>query len=369
MPYKTAPVPAPHHTPFQDGIDHPGLWLWDSWTLQGPGDHLHLYCLALSRTDHDGAPVQPRDRNSFAFHIRHFESSDAGLSWRDRGALIAHGQVRDGSDARNVWSGSVLGLADGSVAFGFTGIRDLGPERDFLQTICVATGTGPGKVAAFPDAAISCPLRDYDEILRRGYYLGPKAALGSRDGEEGGPIMAWRDPFLFYAGDGDLRAVWSAKISPKRPAIAQARLRKDGDRLSLIELGPPIELPDAHLMTQAEVPKVYRDGATGDYLLLVSACDRQHEGQPDSEITQIHRLYRSRSPEGPWQEFSDTGSEVPGLAGLFGASLTRHDLAAGRLRVLGPYTENAGKSRHLRFSALLEIQVSASADAAQIDAG
>lgn len=357
MLHKTAPLPPAQAAAFRDGINHPDLWLWDSWTFKAPDGTSHLYCLALSRTDADGAVIHPRDRNSFKFHIRRFSSSDGGWTWNDMGPVILPGQAGDGSDSRNVWSGSVLGLADGTILFGFTGVREMGPQQAFLQAICIATGQGPDLVSHSPDAAVSCPLRDYDEILAKGYYLGPHDRLGSQDGEDGGPIMAWRDPFLFETAEGELRAVWSAKVSPTRPAIAQARLKRAGNRIELLELGPPMELPDAELMTQAEVPKIYFDAKSGEYLMLVSACDRQHEGQPDSEVTQIHRLYRSRSPGGPWKTYHQSGSRLPGLDGLFGASLFEHDLSAGRLVVIGPYTENAGPERHLRFSEPREIQI------------
>jgi len=45
MSRSTAPIPAPHAQPFQAGVQHPDLWLWDSWTLQGVEGGLHLYCL------------------------------------------------------------------------------------------------------------------------------------------------------------------------------------------------------------------------------------------------------------------------------------------------------------------------------------
>jgi len=91
---------------FENGIHHPEFWLWDSWTctdVQG----LHLYCLALSKTDASGAAITPPDRNKHQFHIRHFVSLDQGNSWTDHGPVLQPGQIADGSDARNVWSGSV----------------------------------------------------------------------------------------------------------------------------------------------------------------------------------------------------------------------------------------------------------------------
>lgn len=358
MYFKTAPIPSPSQKVFTGGIDHPDLWLWDSWTMKEPDGGLHLYCLALSKTDSDGRAITPPERNDFTFHVRRFVSADAGWSWRDEGAVMAPGQVGDGADGRNVWSGSVLRLDAARVAFGFTGVRDCGPDRRFLQTICVATGSGPGQPDHMPEDALSCPLRDYDAIVAKGYYLGPRDTLGSNDGEAGGPIMAWRDPYLFETADGELHAVWSAKLSPTVPAIAHARLKRDGDRISLQNLSAPIQLPDASVMTQAEVPKIYQDPSSGDFLLMVSACDRRYEGQPDSELTHFHRLYRSAQLHGPWRAYDAAGSALPGINGLFGASLLDQDISQGRFSVLGPYTENAGPERQLRFSEVIEVQAS-----------
>ena len=203
--------------------------------------------------------------------MRHFLSSDHGANWIDRGAILIPGTAGDGADARNVWSGSVTALQSGKFVFAYTGIRDCGPSRPFLQTICIATGTAPGAIKAAPREALSCPHRDYDNIRALGYYLGPRDGLGSSEGEQGGPIMAWRDPFVFRAHDNSLRAVWSAKIAPTIPAIANAILEERDGAIQLAELLAPIRLPDEHLMTQAEVPKVYWSSSTAEYLLLVSA--------------------------------------------------------------------------------------------------
>ena len=357
MNFKMAPIPPARETVFTGGIDHPDLWLWDSWTMHEPGGEWHLYCLALSKADSDGAAIMPPQRNDFTFHVRHFLSGNSGRSWRDMGAVMQPRQVADGADGRNVWSGSTLRLDKETVAFGFTGVRDSGTDRRFLQSICVATGTGPGRADRMPETALSCPHRDYESIVSMGYYLGPRETLGSNDGEEGGPIMAWRDPFLFTGPDGQLHAVWSAKLSPTVPAIAHARLERDGGRFKLAQLYAPIELPDAHLMTQAEVPKIYSDPVSGDFLLLVSACDRRYEGQPDRELSHIHRLYRSPDLHGRWTCFDRGGSALPGLEGLFGASLVAHDAPTGRFSVLGPYTENAGHKKQLKFADIIEVQV------------
>ncbi len=363
---RQAPIPPPSKGIFTNGIAHPDLWLWDSWTLQEPSGTLHLYCLALGKVDDSGTRISPAERNDFRFHVRHFESATSGQSWQDRGAVLEAGQMPDGADGRNVWSGSVLRLDDGQVAFAFTGIRDVGADRCFVQSICVGIGSDPGRLGPAPAAAISCPLRDYVSIVSKGYYLGPPHLLGRNQGDEGGPIMAWRDPFLFMTTQGDIEAIWSAKLSPATPALAHARLRRAGQQMLLEELFPPIELPDAALMTQAEVPKLYRDPSTRDYLLLVSACDRQSETQPACEITHVLRLYRSPRITGPWQPIGSDGSKVHGLDGIFGASLLDHDLASGRLTFLGPYSENAGPPRQLSFNRIETIPLSLMAGTDQV---
>ena len=318
---------------------------------------LHLYCLALSRTDLNGFPILPPQRNDHAFHVRHFRSDDAGATWRDLGVAVEPGNTVDGADARNVWSGSVLADGSGSTLFGYTGIRDISPERPFLQTICIGRGDTPAEMTMPPTGAISCPLRDYDQITELGYYLGPRDRLGDRSGEEGGPIMAWRDPYLVRDHSGELNAFWSAKIAPTVPAIARARLAEGTDGVTLAELLPPIELPDAASYTQSEVPKLYFDAGARCWLMLVSACDRMFEGQPDTDVKLQQRLYSSATLSGAWSPALETGSLLPELEFIFGASLVAHDLSKGTLSVLGPFTEQAGQDRQLSFPGIRELTV------------
>lgn len=325
--------------------------------MQEPSGIWHLYCLALSRTTESGSPILPPQRNDHAFHIRHFMSSDAGTSWRDMGPVLLPGNIQDGADERNIWSGSVFQLNDQQVAFGYTGVRECGSDRQFVQTICVGTGPNPTTVTDFTSTPISCPIRDYDAIRTLGYYLGPLETLGSNAGEEGGPIMAWRDPFLFRTNEGRLHAFWSAKRAPTVPVIAHARLTESNGQILLDELLPPIDLPDALLYTQAEVPKVYRDPSSGDYVLLISACNRMFEGQPDGEINQEQRLYRSADIRGPWLPICESNSLLTGLDFMFGSSLTEFDLGIGELKILGPFTENAGPERQLSFAPTVTLKL------------
>ena len=364
----SAPVPSASKLVFQGGIKHPDLWLWDSWMVQHPAGKWNLYCLALSRTSQGGAPILPSQRNDSVFHIRHFTSSDAGITWRDAGPVLSPGNMPDGADARNVWSGSVLPLNDQQIAFGYTGIRVSDAERQFIQTICVATGPNFNEVTNFSRTALSCPIRDYDIIRKMGYYLGPRNTLGSNSGEEGGPILAWRDPFLFRADDGQLHAFWSAKSGPAIPVIAHATLRVSDGEIKLDELMAPIELPDASLFTQAEVPKIYYDETCGRFLLLISACNRIFEGQPDSEVNQEQRLYQSTHIRGPWLPICENESLLSGLDYMFGSSVMQINLSTGELKLMGPYTENAGTERQLSFSqpVTLELDISPSGENTEV---
>jgi hypothetical protein len=343
---------------FRGGIRHPALWLWDSWTAYD-GVSLHLYCLALNRTARNGTPIMPGDRNNFPFHVRHFVSHDDGLSWSDLGTVAKPGLVADGADARNVWSGSVLRAPGGQWLYGFTGLRAGTADTKFIQTIFVAEGDLPDAVNRWPGEALSCPVRDYDAIRTAGYFLGPEQQLGWNTGEDGGPILAWRDPYLFYDEQGALNAVWAAKLAPTAPAVARASIRREGGEFIVDHLYAPITLPDAEQFTQAEVPKIYRDDATGVYYLLISACDRLYEGQPNAEVTMEMRLYKSETLDGPWRPFREAGSQLPELDGLFGASLTSVTGMDEKLIFLGPYTENAGPEKQLTFAAPVTVKQSA----------
>ncbi len=354
---RMAEIPAPSSLTFEGAIIHPDLWLWDSWTAR-VGETLHLYCLALNRTARDGAPISPGERNEFAFHVRHFLSEDEAATWSDRGSVFQPGAAGDGADARNVWSGSVApapataSAPDRRWVFAYTGLRALSPDRPFLQTLCVAMGPSPDRFDASPACALSCPARDYDAIRAAGYYLGPRERLGDADGEEGGPILAWRDPYLFTDPSGEPQLLWSAKVGPKTPAIGRASLAWDGRGFALKTLHPPMRLPDEAALTQAEVPKIYRH--EGAYLLLISACDRLYEGQPDDEVAKEQRLYIAEQPAGPWRSPAGASSRLSGLDDLFGASLIFNETSSaigemGAL-VLAPFTEKARAELQLTFA-------------------
>lgn len=345
---RIAPVPAPAEGLFCGAIRHPQLWLWDSWTDTTPHG-LELFCLALSRVDAAGVPIRPSDRNLFPFHVRRFVSRDQGESWKDLGAFMGPAAMGDGYCARNVWSGSALALPDGARLHALTGLRERGPDRCFLQTLFVAHERSGGALT-MPTSAVLCPERDGAAIRAAGYYLGPAETLGANVGEADGPILAWRDPYLFWDEHKRLQMLWSAKVAPRTPALGRATLRWAGQTVAVETLHPPTLLPDAGLMTQAEVPKAYESPFHGGWLLLVSACDRQSEIQPDCEVTKLMRLYRSESSAGPWRPWLAHDSRLPIAAHGFGASILALQESQAAAAVITPITELAPEDIQLTFA-------------------
>ena len=352
----TIPVPPRSTVIFTDGITHPDLWLWDAWTCT-IGSTISLFTLAIARTDALGRETSPALRNEYPFHIRRFTSQNGGRTWRDEGAYLGPIELPGSATEHNMWSGSVLPYGD-ELIVGYTGIRKIGDQQHFHQSICITAAALDGMP---PDISshdpISDPLRDYDEIIRAGYYLGPKDQLGADDGEEGGPILAWRDPFLLPMRDGSLRAFWAAKVSPRAPAVAVARVVKQANGFALDKLLPPIELPDGADFTQAEVPKVYTDQNFEKFCMILSTCNRLHEDQPDEEVSKELRLYVANDLNGPWIPFHKGSSIIPGVEHLFGGSLENVDFHRGTATLIAPFTEMAAKERQLTFAPVLQISL------------
>ncbi len=348
-------VPAASTAIFQNGIVHPDLWLWDVWTVRD-GDQLRLYTLAINKVDAQGRNTSPKTRNDYPFHIRHFVSADKGESWRDLGAFFAPSQDGDGGYSRNIWSGSMHRVHSRNFVCGFTGIREQDEARPFLQAIYLANTESPSELAFPPQTALSCPSRDYDLIREQGYYLGPRDKLGSAQGEEGGPILSWRDPFVYAEGDDVFEVFWAAKVRPTEGAVAHATVQRAGAGFEIKTLHPPMTLPDGNLFTQAEVPKLYKDGRTGLYFLLISACTRISEMQPESEVEKVLRLYVGPTFRGPWTgAFAEGHSMIKGAEFLFGGVIEEIDTSTGRLNLLSAYTEYHSEALQLTVAPLRTI--------------
>ena len=352
---KIAPIPEPSSVAFQGGINHPDLWLWDSWTYEEAG-LLILHCLALSRRDKGGKSIAPAERNDFRFHVREFQSTNLGQSWKDCGVFFSPEGDGASAHSRNVWSGSLARHSD-QYLFAYTGIREIDNGRQFHQSICMMHDSHRDLRDANDMCLLSCPTRDYQQITNKGYYLGPPDSLGLNAGEAGGPIMAWRDPFLFIDHNDTLFLFWSAKMDPKTPVIASAKLEKAGRRYRIRELFAPMPLPDAEHFTQAEVPKVAYDSVRGCYYLLISACNRLYEGQPDVEVAKEQRLYKSHTLAGPWVPYFADFSLLPDLDYLFGASILSADFTTGDLTIVAPFTEMIAAPLQLTFAPRRTINI------------
>ena len=176
--------------------------------------------------------------------------------------------------------------------------------------------------------------------------------LGNDEGEEGGPILAWRDPFVFVHEDESVSLLWAAKISALRGAVARAKLKKVGDSYELDELMPAVAMPDKETFTQLECPKVVFDKDSQTYYLLISVCNRIDESQPESEVGKGINVYKSKSIDGPWES---CGPRILGDRNLFGPTVLKTDFENDRLLCIAPYTEVAGPIKALTFAPVFYI--------------
>ncbi len=352
-------IPPKHNTTFKDGIRHPQLYLWDAWSYY-ENDEIHLYCLAINRLKEDGTVLDPSARNSHPFHVRHFSSHDEGGTWKDEGCFLKPRLGNNMHDSKTIWSGSIELLPNGKKLAAYTGIYDLDEERIFLQNIALAISDYGFSLSKTSDEPLSCPVRDWTAITELGYYLDQPDKLGHKDGESEGPIMAWRDPFVFIDSEANIYLFWAAKIDTDKSALAHALLEKDRDTYRIAKLFAPITLPDAANFTQLELPKLYYDQEKREYYLIVSTCNRLYEGQSDDEIDKSLRLYRSLSIEGPWESYSNNGSLILKDEYLFGLTVLKADYKNDRLLCIAPYTEAAPDELSLTFSKPFFIELNCS---------
>ena len=326
---------------FTSGIKHPEFYLWDAWSYES-NNVFHLFCLAIPRRDFWDAPIDPSDRNNHAFHIHHFESTDSGATWRDVGVHRRPGMTKPYDEA-NVWSGSVTPLPDGIVE-AYTGVRSASSEQPFIQNLVLSLLNADGSGAS--GHCVLCPERDHDYIVSSGYFIDDKENLGSNKGECGGPILAWRDPFVF-AYDQKTYVAFAAKSSEREPALGIAQLVNGLQEAVLL---PPISLPDSDEFTQFEIPKLFYLQKLKQFILVAATTDRQSEMQDDCEISNCIRLYIGESPFGPWIRAGKQSSILCGVDHLFGATILGLDERNNRLIFMAPYTSKATDDLQLSFA-------------------
>ncbi len=344
-------IPPPYSEMFNDGISHPLLYLWDAWSYL-EADVLHLYCLAVSRLKADGTPLQPIERNNFPFHIRHFTSKNDGTTWKDEGCFLSPESWSGKSDCYTVWSGSIEVLNNGKKLSAFTALEKNDSDHKFIQNIALAISDDGYAIEDILNMELSSPRRDWEEIIGKGYYLDLPEKLGSNNGENGGPILAWRDPFVFIDNDEKINLFWGGKVSPTKSALVRAELNKNGTSYENAKLYPPITVPDGDEFTQLELPKVLYDKERGLYYLIISTCNRLYEGQSDEEVDKGVRVYKSNSIDGQWVAL---GNKILGREKLFGPTVLKTDFSNGRLLCIAPYTDAADEHLSLTFSSVFYV--------------
>lgn len=349
-------IPDAYTKTFKNGIRHPLLYLWDGWSYSDK-ELIHLYCLAVSRTKEDGTALDTSERNFFPFHIRHFTSSDYGKSWRDEGCFLQPRLGRGMHDSRTIWSGSVEPLPNGKKLVAYTGLYDVDENHNFLQNITLAVSDDGFKVNKIAKEPISCPRRDRNYIISKGYYLDTHEKMGHNGGEGNGPIMAWRDPFVFIDKNKNIRLFWAAKVGTHQNAMAHALLKEDNGLFRIDKLYPPTTLPDGKEFTQLELPKMIYDAKRKLYYLIVSTCNRLFEGQSDSEVDKKVRLYKSTHFNGPWEPWGKHGGVILGPENLFGMTVLKTDFENNRLLCISPYTEASPDALGSTFSPVFYINL------------
>ncbi len=327
---------------FTDGIDHPDYYLWDAWSYQ-QDQTLHLYCLAVARFDGHGQLLDPTKRNGVPFHVRHFVSDDNGDSWLDQGNFQASRPEHNDFDSKSIWSSSITRLEDDTKLVAFTGLKASAEPQQFLQSMGLAISHDGYAIDADSIQLISSPEEHWQAITTKGYYIAEREQLGHRDGEEGGPILAWRDPFIIVH-DQELHMFWCAKSASHTPALGHAKLNRSDNGFEIDYLYPPVLMPDGNNFTQLELPKVIYDDVHERFYLIIATCNRTFEGQPDSDVNKQIRLYQSSSLDGPWEAHFDSGSSTGlGAQHMFGMTVLSTDFVAGELHCISPYTEAADR--------------------------
>lgn len=253
---------------------------------------------------------------------------------------------------------------DGSVLAAYTGIDEVDEQNIFRQNLAAGIVDNSDRFDEKSGQLLLCPVRDEEKIRAAGYFMSGREQLGNRDGEQSGPILAWRDPFFFsdskqQSVDEQLLMIWAAKSSATQAAIGMASIKIDANnRMSVESMCAPILLPDGDKFTQIELPKIYFDSVKDRYILIVATTTRESESQSDEQVVKRVRLYTSNSIDGDWVSGGTKDSALEGIDNLFGVTVLTTDFAAQKLRCIAPFTEAASTHDELTFAPVFEINLS-----------
>jgi hypothetical protein len=289
-------------TLFPSTIASDEWYLWDNYGYIEEGQ-MHIYAQAADKK----SCRKPEDRYWQAYW-RHFSSEDGGKSWIDEGPALWPQKGPKAYDSYNIWSGSVLVRKNGMKIAAYTG---LAAGKLALQSIAIAISKeGHQFWRVSQDRPLLSAELDYERLIEKGYYLGPKETIGDIEREADGTFLCLRDPFLFEDQDEKLHIFFGAKAllgDDIVRAVGHA-VFCDPEQLHAVELLSPIFVPDGDQFNQLELPNVFQHD--GIYYLVISTTNLAYIGQPDSEAQKSVRIYRSKFLDREWKPYGDSGKHI-----------------------------------------------------------
>lgn len=271
-------------------------WVWDFWFARAAGEY-HFFYLQAPRSLGD-----VRLRHRFA-SVGHAASRDL-RSWHVLADALSPGP-RGSWDDMAIWTGSVI-ERDGRWHMLYTGTNL--SEGGLVQRIGLAVSDDLDrweKHSANP--VIEADGRWY-ELLDPGRW---------RD-------QSWRDPWLFEDGDGDVRALITARAREGEPdgagVIAQARSRD----VTTWEVLPPLTAPGE--FAQVECPQLV--STERGHHILFSCLAEDHSA---SRVSRTGRkgvtgtfVFHSDHPDGPFTPTADPIG-TPELGPVYAGRLVPND--------------------------------------------